>query len=292
MRESLRALKEQAGAWWLSLTDDQRHFCTNVGIGFAILALVEILSVAGMLSGLKRALLDWQIAQLSGVSTGAYGDPSRADIAFVDIDEPTEEAFADASGGNRPYFTPRDKLKSLIAAAVNGGAAVVVVDIDLSQPPDGDPLGEAYREVTGRPASAANAETLRKLDLRRAHLDAVQQFYFADWQLSDYLADYTRACARKPWPPAAGSCVPIVLARSVAVSTADPEAPPIRRPLHPFSIRPSRTRTAYFGPRSPSTTTATSSSGAGAYTNRCVTRRASAACCRRARCWRTASESR
>jgi hypothetical protein len=212
--ERIEPLRERLRGWWESLDDKRRHFWKNVTIGLGLAVALQCLELLGVLAPLKQFGLDWQIATLSGEHHGER-------VAFIDIDEASELKFG-AAGGPPPYFTPRDQLAKLIAAAVDAGAAAVVVDVDLSEPA-GDPVREAYREVTGRPAAgdpAAIGRTLRALAKSPpASLDSVQRFFLADWQLSDYLASRTRACAAKPIAPLPGSCVPIILARPVGTST-------------------------------------------------------------------------
>ncbi len=185
----------------------ESHFVKNIAIGLAISIFIELLGMLGPFVNLKGATLDWEIANLTGSHTGT-------DIAFIDIDAQSEVAYADERG-NPPYFTPRDKLATLIASAVNAGPRVVVVDIDLSQPPDGDPLVEAYREVTGRriPEGERNRRILRA---PIGALDSVQRFYLGNWMLADYLRRYSLGCARRPVSGNPnGGCTPIVLARSL-----------------------------------------------------------------------------
>jgi len=219
--------KQWLTGWWSGRDDEGKHFWTNVAIGVALTLALQISEAAGAFAALRQFGLDWQIAALAGTHTGPH-------VALIDIDEPSELSFGD-KGMPPPFFTPRDKLGRLIEAAVDAGAAAVVVDVDLSEP-RGDPLAEAFREASGRTAhgepAAAMQRALTSLAGRSKSpgapafappppsLDAVQRFFYGDWELSEYLGAYSRGCARKPWPPAPGSCVPVILPRLVGESTA------------------------------------------------------------------------
>jgi hypothetical protein len=208
--------KARFADWWSKRDHEGKHFWTNVAIGVGLTLVLHVAEGLGAFAAFKQFGLDWQIATLAGVHSGP-------NVALIDIDEPSELSFGDR-GMPPPFFTPRDKLARLIAAAVNAGAAAVVVDIDLSEP-RGDPLAEAYRETTGRSARGVPVETmersLRSLAGKTASLDAVQRFFYGDWELSEFLRAYASGCAGKPFPPAPGSCVPVILPRTVGESTAE-----------------------------------------------------------------------
>jgi len=219
--------KGRFAAWWSGRDDEAKHFWTNVAIGVALTLALQVSEVFGAFAALRQFGLDWQIAALAGTHTGPH-------VALIDIDEPSELSFAD-KGMPPPFFTPRDKLGRLIEAAVDAGAAAVVVDVDLSEP-RGDPLAEAFRETSGRPAQGEPAAAMERRLTSLAgrpkspaapafpppppSLDAVQRFFYGDWQLSEFLGAYSRGCAGKPWPPAPGSCVPVILPRLIGESTA------------------------------------------------------------------------
>jgi CHASE2 domain-containing sensor protein len=204
---------------WRALTGTQREFVKNLGIGFGILFVVAFVSQANAFVELKRATLDWQIAMLSGTDTGS-------DVAFVDIDQFSANAYQADSGGAF-YFTPRDKIMQLIDIALAAKPKAVVVDFDLSQPAD-DPFVDAFREVYGRLPTADERKRGSLVVPKNARLDPVQQFFVNDWRLSDYLASYARTCAARPEFPLKGSCVPIVLARTTLQTPQPAGRPPIR----------------------------------------------------------------
>jgi CHASE2 domain-containing sensor protein len=71
----------------------------------------------------EDAAVDW-VMQLQW---GTAPTKSAVPFAVLDIDEPTYRSWGE------PFHTPRDRLLKLIDYAVRGGAALVVVDVDLSQ---------------------------------------------------------------------------------------------------------------------------------------------------------------
>jgi len=92
-------------------------------------------------------------------------------FVYLDIDNQTHQLWGE------PVLTPRNRLQKLITIAVNGGARLVIVDVDVSQntPIDGLPLPEGLRQ------------------------------HPYDQVLYDYIANYKHSCLEK------GSCIPIIL---------------------------------------------------------------------------------
>jgi CHASE2 domain-containing sensor protein len=231
---SRAAFRRYRRSWKRQKTRD-RDFIKNIAIGCFVGVFVIFLESLGMLAGIQHSLLDWQIGSVKGTSNGN-------DIAFIDIDEGSAAAFG--QDGIAPYFTPRDKLQRLIAAAVTAKASVVVVDIDLSQPPGPGSFADAWRELYGH---APPSDPKHYREARQAfeklteppNLGPVEKFYFGNWQLARYLAQYARACARQR----ANACVPIVLARTVRVA---PGSGPFA-PAHASALE--RIETFFFGAR-------------------------------------------
>jgi CHASE2 domain-containing sensor protein len=226
--ESLRILREarrKVVERWDALSDTQQDFAKNLGIGFGLMLAIAYVSRVNAFAELKRATLDWQIAMLSGTDSGPG-------VAFVDVDQASEDAYQDAAG-HAFYFTPRDKIMELIQASVAARPSAVVVDFDLSQPMD-DPFADAFREVFGRPPNAAEAKSRKLVVPKDARLSPVQRFFVDDWRLGDYLATYANSCASKPEAPAPGSCVPIILTRSTVQAPQGPGVPVLRTQLRSF----------------------------------------------------------
>jgi hypothetical protein len=95
-------------------------------------------------------------------------------FVFLDIDDKTHQAW------DEPLFTPRNRLKNLIDAAVKAEARLIVVDVGLSQITPIDGLG------------------------------FTEELHPYDQQLSDYLANYVADCEKKLDKMA---CPPIILPR-------------------------------------------------------------------------------
>lgn len=74
--------------------------------------------------------LDWMVSIHRGVPRlghNAIGPKALRPVAFLDIDERSYRYWGE------PLFVPREKLQRLIEHAVNSGASLVVVDVELSQ---------------------------------------------------------------------------------------------------------------------------------------------------------------
>jgi len=104
-------------------------------------------------------------------------------FVFLDIDDKTHQAW------DEPLFTPRNRLKNLIAAAVKAEARLIVVDVGLSQTTPIEGLG------------------------------FTEKLHPYDQQLSDYLANYVADCEKKP---AKTACPPIILPRNFRASLPKP----------------------------------------------------------------------
>jgi hypothetical protein len=101
-----------------------RHVSINILIGTVISVGLWSIHDNAALRDVEDAGIDWLIRMQWGVTGGEPG----AAYVFLDIDEPTYRAWGE------PFHVPRDRLLALIRHAVDGGAALVVVDIDLSKP--------------------------------------------------------------------------------------------------------------------------------------------------------------
>jgi hypothetical protein len=224
-------------------------FWQKVAIGVGILLLLKLPFVSGIVSHAERALLDWQIAAIQGTSGGDG-------IAFIDVDDDTEALLSNA--GVAPYFTPRDKLLTLIKAAVAAQAGIVLVDFDLSQPTDQD-------------AFSAPASPLRPW--------AGQHFSTPIAILPTTLA-HTLARAT---PPTARAFRSFSCARCGSRRGAPRRRRRCAFPSRRFSTRRWCGRRASCGPRRCSIAMTTISCAAGACGSRPAHRGAIPSCCRRPR---------
>lgn len=110
-------------AWWKQRRPLTRHVLSNLVVGLGIAIFLWNLHGVRWLHEIEDIGIDWVMRMQWGTQ------PTRLSLAFalLDIDEATYRAWGE------PFHTPRDRLVDLIDYAVQGGAKLIVVDIDLSQ---------------------------------------------------------------------------------------------------------------------------------------------------------------
>jgi CHASE2 domain-containing sensor protein len=74
-----------------------------------------------------QELEDMAIDGIMNLQQATTSDKPTPPFVILDIDEPTYRAW------DEPFHVPRDRLRKLIDYAVQGRAALVIVDVDLSQ---------------------------------------------------------------------------------------------------------------------------------------------------------------
>jgi CHASE2 domain-containing sensor protein len=147
----------------------------NIVIGLSVLGALMLFQFyfhyPAWMMDIEDAHLDFAM-QVRQATIPSAKEKEIPPFVFLDIDNQTHKLWGE------PLFTPRDKIKKLIEVAVDGGARLVVVDVDLSQktPIDGLPL-----------------------------LGELQQHPY-DKALYDYIAGYKTHCQEK--------CPPIILDRA------------------------------------------------------------------------------
>jgi CHASE2 domain-containing sensor protein len=109
----------------------------NVALGGAIALALHLAPESRWLVTKKDQAMDWMVRMHSGVSPHAYGG---APFLFLDIGEAAHRSWGE------PAQIPRDRLRQLVEFGVEGGAAVVLVDVDLSRPGSGDAELRSYLE--------------------------------------------------------------------------------------------------------------------------------------------------
>lgn len=109
--------------WWQQRRPLTRRILGNLLIGLGIAAVLWNLHSFNKLRQTEDAGIDWLIRLQWGATLTRPSPP----FALIDIDEATYRHWGE------PFHIPRDRLLTLIDYAVRGGAALVVVDIDLSQ---------------------------------------------------------------------------------------------------------------------------------------------------------------
>lgn len=109
---------------WERLSHFRRHFIANLFVGLLIAVVLHLLHQGPLLHTLDDAAIDWTMRIYGGTAPPAGTRP----IAFIDIDDATWQAWGE------PLLTPRDPLAALLRHAIDGAAAAIVLDIDLSHP--------------------------------------------------------------------------------------------------------------------------------------------------------------
>ena len=112
---------------WRRLPHGRRHFLLNLLIGTIIAVALHFAHHTSLVKETENIAIDAMMGvnqRLQRMTGTHHGRPLR--FAFIDIDENTYRVW------DEPFFTPRDKLLRLVRFAAEGGAKVVVVNVDLS----------------------------------------------------------------------------------------------------------------------------------------------------------------
>lgn len=97
----------------------------NLLVGIIALAGMHFFGNLPMIKKTSENAMDWMIRMNAG--TAPSGGAHMRPFVFVDIDERSYREWGE------PLYVPRDKLLRLIRAAVDGKAAAVLVDVELSR---------------------------------------------------------------------------------------------------------------------------------------------------------------
>jgi CHASE2 domain-containing sensor protein len=157
-----------------------RRFMINMGVGLGIFLLVFLFQNTAFLQGIENEGID-TLMQIRQKIIPA--NPAIPPFVLLDIDDNTHQAW------NAPMFTPRNRLHQLIKTAVDAGARLVIVDVDLSRETPMDGLEQCTQNLAHHPYDQA---------------------------LSDYLGGYKAACSDK------AICPPIILARTFQSNVVSP----------------------------------------------------------------------
>ncbi len=131
VRRVRRAAAETAAAvrgFWCSLSTQGKRFVSNACIAVAVLIAIGLLDQSHWLLRLENGAMDTMMELNKGLDrmTDSSGQEPLL-FTFLDIDDASYRQWGE------PYHTPRDKIQQLIEFARTSGAAVIVVDIDLSR---------------------------------------------------------------------------------------------------------------------------------------------------------------
>jgi len=103
-----------------------RKFIVNTLFGLSIALLLILFKDLPWLMDKEDASMDW-IMQFNQKMIPSIENKNIPAFVFLDIDDNTSHAWGE------PLFTPRNRLKNLIDAAVKAKARLILVDVDVSQ---------------------------------------------------------------------------------------------------------------------------------------------------------------
>ena len=130
--------------FWLPRSRYWRDVVVSLALGCVVALALRSAPETGWLATKQDQAMDWMLRMHSGVSPAEYrGVP----FVFVDLDEATYRAWGE------PFHIPRNKLSELLEFSVEGGAALVLVDVDLSRRsgPQDRPLVELLERFVSEP---------------------------------------------------------------------------------------------------------------------------------------------
>ncbi|GEM_PF-1158707 len=143
-------------AYWRRLSHFQQHFVSNLLVGTLIAALLVALHHKPWLADFENLAMD-SMMQVNR----ALPRMTSADLHFavLDVDEAAYQAWGE------PFYTPRDKLLTLLRFAAHSQPRLIILDIDLS--------GAGHMPA----ADQALAEFLRAYDAKQPPLLLLRNFY-------------------------------------------------------------------------------------------------------------------
>lgn len=171
----------------------------NLLIGLIAVLGVHFMSELPMIRKNSEGAMDWMIRMNAGTSS-SHSAQSRP-FVLLDIDEQSYRDWGE------PLFVPRDKLLRLIRAAVEGKAAAVLVDVELSRsmgPEDTElasylaGLGlETHTSIILARGVRRNASDSSLYEVRTSFLDSVvAQSPIVHWGSTAYALDDDGAVRR------------------------------------------------------------------------------------------------
>lgn len=147
---------------WSRLPDFRRHLLINMIVGLVIAVLLHQLHHVRHLHRLDNMAIDWAMKLHRG--TEPAGEPLP--FAIIEIDEASFREW------DEPLYVPRDKLATLIRHAMDGDAAVIFVDIELSKPGgEGDAALKAVLQPYTDEKAASELPQLILVRVTRPRLD-------------------------------------------------------------------------------------------------------------------------
>ena len=126
-----------------------QHLRQNLLVGLLAVGLVIAFQNTDAVRASREQSIDWLIGMNRGIDV-APGNDARP-FVFYDIDDKSQQRWGE------PLYTPRDKLATLIAAALEKRPAVLIVDVELRKSTADD---AALLDVLRRHAATPTAPML------------------------------------------------------------------------------------------------------------------------------------
>lgn len=102
-----------------------RHFALNVVFGTAVAMVVVGFKDSNWVQDMEQNAMDWMISMNLGFLEISDLTPP---FVYVDIDEETYRKWGE------PLFIPRTFVAKIVESAAEGGARLILVDLDLTRP--------------------------------------------------------------------------------------------------------------------------------------------------------------
>ena len=141
---------------WSNLPKIFQDFLRNTSLALLITIFLHLFQAIPMVHEKEVKALDWVMAMNAGteIGLGSSKDKVEHPYTFIDIDEKTYRDW------DEPLFTPRDKILFLIKHAVNGGAKLIIVDIEMANANKDNPVNdESLKQYLSSLASIRNNQT-------------------------------------------------------------------------------------------------------------------------------------
>jgi CHASE2 domain-containing sensor protein len=136
---------------WLPSSRFRRNVLFNLAVGGITLGLLQLMPMWPWLAAKEEQALDWIVRMQAGVAPDQY---AGAPFVLLELDEPTYR------GWDEPLLVPRERLLRLIEWSVRGGAALVLVDVDLSRATGDDVALTRYLQTFVRDGPRAGTQVV------------------------------------------------------------------------------------------------------------------------------------
>jgi len=124
---SIKQLPHSVREQWDIVPLFYRKLAWSLIVGLSTLGVIVFSYDAAWVMNMEDSSMDWMMKLNEGIIP-PLAEKNIPPFLLVDINDDTYHAWGE------PLFTPRERLKNLIKAAVDAKARMVIVDIDVSQP--------------------------------------------------------------------------------------------------------------------------------------------------------------